>query len=386
MRGALDWVFWLLGGVLGAGGLVLAVWALFADRARSRRRCPRCWYDLSATDALVCSECGFVARREKKLYKTRRKSRWACVAAVVLVMAYGLAVTPRIKRSSYHWPGAVPTTALLTCAPWLDANDALASELHLRIVAYGAWDWQQSWYARIWLARYRRASGVQRAQTLRVLGYIGPAARFALPEVMAALREDDPQLRAAAAYDLGTILEAPETSVGALVDLLGDDDEDVRGSAAWALWKFGRKEGEPDPALRASVPALTDALDDESENVRTWSAMALSRIADDPEFIVPKLVEALRSSDRLPPSIAVHALGEMDPEIEGVLPALIEALGHADRHVRFMAVYKLGAMGPRAAPAVPALKERLRDQRPEIAREAADALEKIQPDPAREDR
>jgi HEAT repeat protein len=49
-------------------------------------------------------------------------------------------------------------------------------------------------------------------------------------------------------------------------------------------------------------------------------------------------------------------------------------------------VYKLGTMGPRAAPAVPAIKERLEDRRPEIARAAAEALEKIQPDAARDDR
>ena len=41
-----------------AGGAPLLVWAMFGDRARGRRRCPRCWYDMSGATLLKCPECG----------------------------------------------------------------------------------------------------------------------------------------------------------------------------------------------------------------------------------------------------------------------------------------------------------------------------------------
>jgi hypothetical protein len=141
MSGALDWVFWLLGGVLGAGGLVLAVWALFADRARGRRRCPRCWYDLSATDTLICSECGYTAPHDKKLRKTRRRWRWACVAVAFVVAGVGGALTPKVKRDG--WPSVLPTTALVFAMPDLPQRSQQAYDvLEGRIKAGTLWEWQ----------------------------------------------------------------------------------------------------------------------------------------------------------------------------------------------------------------------------------------------------
>jgi hypothetical protein len=47
-----DWLFWGLGGALALAGLWLQYWSLFADRARGRRRCPKCWYDMSGTEGM----------------------------------------------------------------------------------------------------------------------------------------------------------------------------------------------------------------------------------------------------------------------------------------------------------------------------------------------
>jgi hypothetical protein len=43
------WVAWVLAGLLLVGGGWLFAWALFWDRSRGRRRCPKCWYDLRGT-------------------------------------------------------------------------------------------------------------------------------------------------------------------------------------------------------------------------------------------------------------------------------------------------------------------------------------------------
>ena len=52
-----DWVFVLAALavlVVFASLVYMAWWALFADRSRNRRRCPRCWYDMAYTPGMTC--------------------------------------------------------------------------------------------------------------------------------------------------------------------------------------------------------------------------------------------------------------------------------------------------------------------------------------------
>lgn len=125
---AMPWIAWSVGGVLIALGLFLLWLFLFSDRSRGRRRCPKCWYDLRGTPGLRCSECGFEARRERALFRTRR--RWRAASAAMLVLALGIAVAlvPKVRRDG--WPSLVPTTALLWLMPLCDAPDYGQSPLH----------------------------------------------------------------------------------------------------------------------------------------------------------------------------------------------------------------------------------------------------------------
>src|SRR5438477_8406765 len=65
------------GWTLVSTGLLIGGWALLADRARGRRRCPRCAYDMGAVGGLVCPECGRRASRERERFRTRRDWRAA---------------------------------------------------------------------------------------------------------------------------------------------------------------------------------------------------------------------------------------------------------------------------------------------------------------------
>ncbi|MHC4428684.1 MAG: hypothetical protein ACYS0D_08780 [Planctomycetota bacterium] len=143
MGGILDWISWIAGGLLAAGGLILLVWALFWDRPRGRRRCPKCWYDMTATTGLRCNECGHTAKREKKLRKTRRHLWQARLAVLIFLLgATGLAL-PRARRGPEN---IVPTTALIYLMPDLvDYWPAGGTELTERLVDGRVWSWQWRW-------------------------------------------------------------------------------------------------------------------------------------------------------------------------------------------------------------------------------------------------
>jgi hypothetical protein len=68
-----DWLILLasLAGVLLFGAAVW--WALYSDRARGRRRCPKCWFDMTHTQGRRCTECGYSGATEDDLRRTRRR-------------------------------------------------------------------------------------------------------------------------------------------------------------------------------------------------------------------------------------------------------------------------------------------------------------------------
>gem|GEM_PF-6425196 len=61
------------------------VWAFVGDRSHGRKRCPKCWYDMSGADLDRCPECGKPISDERQLYKARRP-RWAFAAATLLLL------------------------------------------------------------------------------------------------------------------------------------------------------------------------------------------------------------------------------------------------------------------------------------------------------------
>ena len=120
------WIWWLSGGVLAAAGLALLWWSLFRDRARGRRRCPRCWYDMAVVPGLVCPECGRDARREKRLFKTRPRWRRAGLGVVLIVIAAGFAAYPVYSSQSPY--AFLPTEVLVLMAPEAGREAAASSQ------------------------------------------------------------------------------------------------------------------------------------------------------------------------------------------------------------------------------------------------------------------
>jgi HEAT repeat protein len=114
-----------------------------------------------------------------------------------------------------------------------------------------------------------------RLRAVKALGNLGPAARFAVPDLIAALNDRDPDVRRSAVAALRTIQpEAPpaEAVLRAVALDLRDPDAGVRLLAVRALARYGRRAG----VVAADVEAL---LTDPDPDVRKAAADALTRIA-----------------------------------------------------------------------------------------------------------
>lgn len=139
-----DWILWLgwVGMAALFAGMIYVAWrALFHDRGRGKRRCPKCWHDLSHTPGMTCGECGFTADYEKEFHKTRRKLAVAVGAIVVCVMAAGF-IHQRMDRRG--WAAVAPTNVLIWTLPLsIDQNSFTGSELSRRMnmmeVSEGQW-------------------------------------------------------------------------------------------------------------------------------------------------------------------------------------------------------------------------------------------------------
>jgi hypothetical protein len=124
---------WILGGLLGLGGLVLAAWALFGDRSRARR-CRGCWYSMEGVPGLTCPECGWEAKSEGVL--TRRRRRWRVVILGVVLAGggAGMVVNKYVSRLDAGWWSVTPTVGLVV-AFRLHDSQALRDEIDSRDIA-----------------------------------------------------------------------------------------------------------------------------------------------------------------------------------------------------------------------------------------------------------
>lgn len=132
--GAINWFLWIGGGVAIAAGVVLLTWAMLGDRIRGgrrKRRCPRCWYDMSGVPGLTCPECGREARNERRLHRTRR--RWGWGAAAALAMAGGAALGLLGRYSAEVAPIVLPV--LLDALASSDSTSGMPR--HTRSVTWG---------------------------------------------------------------------------------------------------------------------------------------------------------------------------------------------------------------------------------------------------------
>ncbi len=199
LSSAYPWL--MMFGVLAVSGVLvyIARWALFADRANGRRRCPRCWYDLAYTTGMTCGECGFLASHESQFGKTRRRygiAGAAIAAAVAITLYVQQTITQRGLVS------LLPTQMLLWLMPLSsEPRSAIFSELNRRAsqngLSSGQWeklidrcvlgDWGCRPPSDEWIAKYGAFVDMYRRQIDRI-AVQGPL-RGLPPRIDAATRE-----------------------------------------------------------------------------------------------------------------------------------------------------------------------------------------------------
>jgi HEAT repeat protein len=207
-------------------------------------------------------------------------------------------------------------------------------------------------------------------EAARALGLIG---REAVPDLIKLMRTGrDGLTRADAATALGDIGKDAREAVPAMIEALREPDKLVRLVAARAMGKMYLADKQLTKTFEALVESATS---DPSREVRISAVRTLASVG--PEA-VPTLIHVLKTeSDWLARTDAADGLGSCGREARAAIPALAEALRDQVVAVRMAAAQALGEIKVRDEKAVSALEQALNDDEKYVRERAQEALQKI---------
>ena len=188
------------------------------------------------------------------------------------------------------------------------------------------------------------------------LARIGPPARSAAPALMNMLKDESNKLRGPAAYALANI--GAKQSVPLLTKVLEKNHEDHRLQilAASGLIVL---EPNDDSRFKAALPLLIEGLGDHWGATRHASATALRLIGPRAAPAIPRLAAALHDPQE---SLRVDYLWALAVIGSAAAPALPEIAGLMNRDefpIRYAACYAAGSIGPSASTVIPVLLNNL---------------------------
>ena len=354
------WLWWIGGAVVGLLGLWLLYCSLLRDRSKGRRRCPKCWYDMSVAESLRCPECGNDAKRAADLLQTRRrwKGLWFCL--LVFLTAGLLSIQPKVQQDG--WVSVMPKTALILCLR-LGNTQALFAELDRRTQinvsefntyfpgmlvtdpeSLYQWQWRLVGNACVELKkgdtdildRQLLLEWLHRAST-HVTGE--DADRF-FRATLSFLGDADPGIRRTAAIYCADA-RSPEIALESIRQLLDDPIKQVRIGAISGLWVLGHYSSAP-------VPLLVEALKDDDGEVRGHAAASLGSIAEygeEPTEVFETLVDIYRSdSDVRVQAQALSALCMFESQRARAYEFMREAFRSTESALREEAISSLTMM------------------------------------------
>jgi HEAT repeat protein len=317
-----DWLFWGLGGALALAGLWLLYWSLFHDRSRGRRRCPKCWYDMSGAEGRRCPECGREAKSDRRMLRTRRRWRLAALGPLLLFGGLFTGWGPRVYRDG--WMSATPTAALIALYPRLDV--VWRGELEQRMEGGTLRQWE-------YRLLVNRCVGILRSPADDLL-LIEAAKILSRIEIGGRNRvESEPWKSWALATEIN-----PD-SVPVIARLLDHESSNVRLAAIKAIGQF-TSEG------RVALPALLPFLgsDDKSMFDAASSSLMFMRTSSDTAVSLPfdpRFVGFRMVSDR---KEFFSAFAECGTDAECAIPHLMDGLKHRDEYIRSFCIWALAVI------------------------------------------
>ncbi len=243
MLSIVDWIWWSVGAVIGLGGIVLTFRALFADRSRGRRRCYKCWYEMTGIDTLRCPECGRAAKTERKLHRTHRHWRIAFIGALAVGIGGGGFFGQRVHQTG--WVKATPAAVYIVGLPWIETQ-SMFDELDRRVEERQLARWETWLLIHRCVGQLERESTPQRLiRTAKTLGRIEWAGRKlqaegpwthpilvsevdcdgAIDALVALFDHEDPKVQAAAVDAVRNFRESGVNAIPALIGLMWRDDD-----------------------------------------------------------------------------------------------------------------------------------------------------------------
>ena len=187
--------------------------------------------------------------------------------------------------------------------------------------------------------------------------------------IAACIHSRDPQVRVAAAEQLGRTGRFAEPPIPQLIDCLDDPAVDVACAAAESLSRFGA-------AVIGAVPTLMEWVSSENPAKRFYGSVAVIQIDEAYRAaLVPVLLDALESLDEPFREKAVYAIGWITEIADQVVPVLARwYMPTEDRGVRLAVVSVLAGYGPDVREALPVLVEAVADEDRQIASAAVRGL------------
>lgn len=110
-----SWQPWAIGSIATVVILWFVYRALFADRPRSGPRCVRCGQPFTPEQGLTCNECGWTARTDKDLLRTRR--HWG-KAGLGLLLLFSASMFVRIQAQGGNPLSVLPDRLLVWSLPF----------------------------------------------------------------------------------------------------------------------------------------------------------------------------------------------------------------------------------------------------------------------------
>jgi HEAT repeat protein len=190
---------------------------------------------------------------------------------------------------------------------------------------------------------------------------------IALARLIDLLKDENSDVRSSAALTLMNLGDRSEAVVDGLLQLLKDSESVVRSNAAWALAKLGDRSD-------TVVNSLLRLLQDPESLLRSSAALALGNLGDRSDRVVNGLLQLLHDQDLWVRDNATSALAKLSDHSEGVVNGLLQLLQASESSVRGNATMALGNLDNRSQLVVNGLLKLLKDPSPWVRGNAVMAL------------